>query len=325
MEIRPFALGDYPAIASISNSQNIVWPEWPRTPEAWEEADRNRNPKYVFQRLVAVKDGSVVGFGYYGQSNYDYHPQRFYVNIAVSPSQRRQGVGAALYDRIMAELLPSDPRVLRADAFAHLPQGFAFLQKRGFYEAFRETPVHLDVAAFNPSPYAGLESRLLGKRITIRTLRELAADPGRDQKIYDLYWEVAEDVPHEDSDVEKPGFDEWVKWGLRDATILHDAYAIALCGDEYVGLQEWARQPDGDAVLGGLLGVRRAYRRQGIALALEVRGILYAQVHGYPVLKTCTAAHNLPMQALFNKLGFARDPEWLQCQKEIGPSHGDAP
>ncbi len=163
MNVRDFAKDDYPAIVSIHNSLNIVWPEAPRTPEGWAQADQNRNPKYRFQRWVAVIDGDVVGFGTYGQHSGDYHPQRFYVNVEVSPSHQRQGIGAALYDQVMAGLQPFDPRVLRADAFTNLPQGFAFLQKRGFYEAFRETPVHLDIASFDASPYAGLEARLLGQ------------------------------------------------------------------------------------------------------------------------------------------------------------------
>jgi RimJ/RimL family protein N-acetyltransferase len=210
-----------------------------------------------------------------------------------------------------------DPRVLRADAFTNLPHGFPFLQKRGFYEAFRETPVHLDIAGFDPSPYAGLEARLLDKGIVIKTLREMESDPDRDQKIYDLWWEATDDLPQEEPRIQKPDFDEWLQWGLNDPTILHDAYFIALRGDEYVGLRELGKDPDNDVLQGGLLGMRRAYRQQGIGLAMQLRGIAYAREHGYPQLKTCTAIQNYPMQALFNKLGYARDPEWLQCQKDI--------
>ena len=108
-----------------------------------------------------------------------------------------------------------------------------------------------------------------------------------------------------------------MQWGLNDPTILHDAYFIAVRGDEYVGLRELGKDPDGDVLLGGLLGVRRADRRQGIGLMMQLRGIAYAREHDYPELKTCTAIHNFPMQALFNKLGYARDPEWQQCQKDI--------
>lgn len=317
MEIRLFTAEDYLALVDIHNRLNIVWPEWPRSPEAWAEADRHRNPKCRHQRWVAVEDGRVVGYSAYGQSTEDYHPQRFHINVEVRPEHQRRGIGAALYDRVLESLRAFDPRVLRADAFTNLPQGFPFLQQRGFYEAFRETPVHLDVTTFDPSPYAELESRLRTEGIVIQTLRELESDPGRDRKLHALYWAVSQDMPHEAAEIETPSFEEWVSWGLNDPSLLPDAYFIARHGDEYVGLRELGKYPDSDQLLGGLLGVRRDYRRREIGLALQLRGIAYAREHGCPVLKTCTAVQNAPMQALFNKLGYARDPEWLQCQKDI--------
>jgi len=165
INIRLFTADDYLAIVNIHHSLNIVWPERPRTPEGWANADRNRNPKCKYQRWVAVKNGEILGFGYYGQNIFEYHPQRFNINIEISPDHQRQGIGSALYEQIMAELQAFAPRVLRADAFTNLPQGFRFLQKRGFYEAFRETPVHLDVPSFDPSPYTHLEAELQGKGI----------------------------------------------------------------------------------------------------------------------------------------------------------------
>ena len=317
IDIRVFTADDYPSMVNIHNSLNIVWPERPRTPDGWAEVDQNRNPKCKHKRWVAVKDGNVVGFGSYGQSIFEYHPQRFNVNVEVSPNYQQQGVGTALYNQIMTELQAFDPRVLRANAFTNLPQGFPFLQKRGFYEAFRETPVYLDTTTFDPSPYASLEAKLKDKGFVIKTLRELKSDPDRDRKIYTLYWEVSKDVPHEDLEIEKQDFNEWVKWGLNDPTILPDAYLIVVRGDEYVGLRELGKDPDNNVLQGGLLGVRRIYRRQGIGLAMQLRGIAYAKEHGYPELKTCTAVQNVPMQGLFDKLAYVRDPEWLQCQKDI--------
>ena len=317
MKIRNFTENDYPAIVDIHQSLDISWPERPRTPEGWAEIDRRRNPKCKFQRWVAEVDGSVVGYGAYGQSIFEYHPQRFNINIEVSPDYQRRGIGGALYERIMDGLQPFDARILRADAFTNLPQGFEFLQKRGFYEAFRETPVRIDTKAFDPSPYTSLETKLQEKGIVIKTVREMEADPERDQKLYELYWEASADVPQEGLDVERPSFDTWAGWGLNDPAVRHDAYFIALDGEAYVGLREMGVDPDRDIVLGGLLGVRRAYRRQGIGLAMQVRGIVYAKEHGYPELKTCTAVRNHPMQAIFDKLGYVRGPEWLQCQKDI--------
>jgi GNAT superfamily N-acetyltransferase len=317
MKIRKFSPEDYPSIVGIHNSLNIIWPERPRTPEAWAASDQNRNPKWRHQRWVAVEAEAVVGFSSYGQSPWNYPPQSFYVNVEVHQEYQRQGIGSALYDQIMEGLQAFNPPALRADAFANQPSGFSFLQKRGFYEAFRETPVHLDATAFDPSQYVGLEPKLKADGIIIKTLQQLESDPGRNQKIYELYWEANSDVPQEGDPGKWPDYNEWLGWGLNDPSILHDAYFVAVRGDEYIGLRELGSYNDHDVLVGGLLGVRREYRNRGIGLAMQLRGIAYAREHGYRLLKTCTGIQNTPMQALFNKLGYARDPEWQQCQKDI--------
>lgn len=317
MQIRHFTPEDYPALVAIHQSQGIIWPERPRTPEAWAEADKNRNPKAEFQRWVIIEERSVVGFASYARYPWNYPPQSFYIHIEVRPEYQRRGLGSALYEQLMTGLQGFNPPALRADAFTNLPQGFTFLQKRGFYEAFRETPVHLDVTTFDATPYAGIEPKLNAQGIFIKTIRELKSDPHRDQKIYDLYHEVGADVPQEGEDVPKPDFDDWLGWGLNDPAILQDAYLIAVHGAEYVGLRELASYSDPEVLLGGLLGVRRGYRQRGIALAMQLRNIAYGREHGYRLLKDCTAIQNEPMQALFNRLGFARAPEWQQCQKNL--------
>jgi mycothiol synthase len=316
MKIREFTSEDYPAIVDIHNSLNIVWPEQPQTPEGWASIDQNQNLKTRHKRWVAAEKGRVVGFASYVKSPWSYPPGSFYVNVEVHSDFQHRGIGSALYDQVMNEIQIFYPPALRADAFTNLPQGFAFLQKRGFYEAFRETPVHLDVQAFDPAPYAGLEPKLNAEGIVIRTKSELKSDPDRDRKIYKLMCEVEQDLPHEgDGPYPEPAFDDWVEW-VNAPSVLPDAYFIAMDGDEYIGMRELGRYSN-DALLGGLLGTRREYRKRGIGLTMQLRGITYARDHGYHFLKTCTAVQNVPMQNLFDKLGYVRDPEWQQCQKNI--------
>ena len=317
MKLRAFAPGDYPAIVDIHNSLNIVWPERPRTPEAWEKADRNRNSSVKYQRWVAVEDERVVGFAEYRQGPIEYPPLSFWVNVEVAPEYQRRGIGSMLFDEVTQTLQGFNPPALRADAFTNLPQGFSFLQNRGFFEAFRETPVHLEISTFDPQPYEGMEAKMKSDGIVIKTLRELKTDPDRDRKLYELYWKTIEDVPQEGDGIQKPDFAEWQNWGLNDPSILPDAYFIATCGEAYIGVRELGTYPDGDVLMGGLLGVLREYRQRGIGLALQLRGIAYARENGYRFLKTCTAIQNAPMQFLFNKLGYCRDPEWQQCQKDL--------
>jgi len=317
MQIRDFTSKDYPALVAIHNSLGIIWPERPHSAEVWLEADRNRSSRSKFQRWVAVEDQQIVGFASSAQDPWNYPPQSFYINVEILPEYQQRGIGSALYKQIMDELHRFNPPALRADAFTNLPQGFAFLQKRGFYEAFRETPVHLDVTSFNPMPYSELESMLNAQGIFIRTVAELELDPDRDRKIYELYCLVDIDVPHEGEQIIQPDFDDWLGWGLNNSSIIQDAYLVAVHGDEYVGLHELGHYSDHEVLLGGLLGVRRDYRKRGIALVMQLRNIAYAREHGYRLLKDCTAIQNAPMQAIFNQLGFTRDPEWQQCQKDL--------
>lgn len=317
MQIRDFSPQDYPALVAIHDSQGIIWPEQPRSAEAWLEKDQNRSSISKFKRWVAEEQKQVVGFASYAQNPWNYPPQSFYINLEVLPEYQNRGIGSALYKRLMEGINAFNPPALRADAFTNLPQGFAFLQKRGFFEAFRETPVHLEVTSFDPTPYAELEPKLKAQGISLRNLAELKVDPERDRKIYELYCLVEEDVPHEGEEIIHPGFEDWLDWGLNDSSILQDAYLVAVHGDAYVGLRELGRYSDHEVLLGGLLGVRRDYRKRGIALAMQLRNIAYAREHGYRLLKDCTAIQNAPMQAMFNQLGFTRAPEWQQCQKDM--------
>ena len=173
MNLRKFNHTDYASILHIHNSLNIVWPEWPRDLETWKENDRNRDPKCNFQRWVAEENDQVVGVASCGNSLSDYQPQNFYINVEVLAEYRRRGIGAALYDQMMEYLLPYAPRVLRTDVLESQIQGYPFIQKRGFQEVWRETPVHLDVLGFDPSPYLDLENRLKAEGIVIKPLSEL--------------------------------------------------------------------------------------------------------------------------------------------------------
>ena len=68
-----------------------------------------------------------------------------------------------------------------------------------------------------------------------------------------------------------------------------------------------------------LLGVRRAYRRRGIATALKVRGILWAKNHGFQGVRTDTDTTNAPMIAINDRLGFVETPGRVEFRKELHP------
>ena len=185
---------DYHDIVGIHNT---IYPNRALTEEAWINHDRNLDPKYKSQRWVAFEGERIVGYGLYNQQIFNYHPRKFNISISVLPQYRRRGIGSELYDRIIEGLLPHVPQKLRADGYGNQMEGVRFLLKRDFNEVFRETPLHLDVMAFDSTSFEGLEARLRIKGIEIRTLRDPEGDADRDRKVYDLFWETTQDVPHE--------------------------------------------------------------------------------------------------------------------------------
>jgi mycothiol synthase len=317
MQIRKFTPVDYPSIVEIRKSLNIIWPESPADVQVWVNADKNRSPKCKHERFVAEEDGKVVAAASYGNRLDDYHPQKFYINIEVRAPYRRQGIGAALYNRLIEGMAPYHPTILRTDIIANQIQGLPFIEKRGFREVWRETPVHLDVAGFDLTRFAELTGKLEGDGITIKSLSDLKGIPNLERKVYDLYHEAARYIPCEVDDLDIGPFEDWLTMCYNHPSTVPEAFFIAAHGDDFVAIHELGVYPDSPVLMGGLLGTLPAFRGRGIALALMLKAIQYAQQQGLTTFKTCTGSINQPMQALFTKLGFVRDPEWLQCQYDI--------
>src|SRR2546427_13257982 len=66
-----------------------------------------------------------------------------------------------------------------------------------------------------------------------------------------------------------------------------------------------------------LTGVVSAYRGLGIATALKLQTIEYAQRRGYREIQTRNSDRNGPMLASNAKLGFMRQPAWIGFQKAV--------
>ncbi|MBN1963445.1 MAG: GNAT family N-acetyltransferase [Anaerolineae bacterium] len=298
---------DYQAVVAIHNA---IFPDTPAAVEDYEEHDARCGPPYKTGRLLAAVDGQVVGMALYAQYAWSYHPQRFYVTVQVMPGWWRRGIGGALYDALLTDLEPFNPAELCCPVREDQADGLDFVARRGYAETFRIAESRLDVRTFDPTPYADLEAELAARGIVIKTLRELAPDPDRDRKLYDLDWELGQDVPGAEIFTRVP-FEKWRAETIGAETLLPDAYFIATHGQQYIGMSDlWAERAS-DMLDTGSTGTRRDYRGLGVATAMKVRGICWAQVNGKSFIKTGNAADNQAMRSINRRLGFVKQPDHI--------------
>jgi GNAT superfamily N-acetyltransferase len=313
-EIRESTPGDWPALVELNNA---VYPDYPTTLMEFQHHEQHRDPKVRFQRWVAVRGGEIVGATEYHQPTDMYHPRKFWMELSVRPDLRHHGIGTALYDRMTGALAEHDPLSLGVNVREDMTDAVRFAERRGFTERMREWESHLDLAAFDPTPYAGAADRLRAEGIEIRSLADLEAEPDRHYKLYDLDSAAGEDVPRTDPEYTPEPFERWIERRLSSPTYYPEGMFVAVHGERYVGLTTLHPNKTNRDLDTGLTGVRREYRRKGIALALKVHALSWAKQQGYPRTKTWNASTNEGMLAINIRLGFVRQPAWVFYFKQL--------
>ncbi len=304
---------DYAKAVSVVNR---VWAEYPDTADEWKEGDNRRATKVKWARFLAEVNGKAVGVGSYGQPLDMYHPDRFSIDLDVLPEHRQNGIGTALYDHLMTQLAPYKPATLCTHTREDYTGGVRFLVQHGFDEAMREWESRLDPATVNLAEWTKYESRMAQNGIELKTVRELEIDPDRDRKLYEMEWLVEKDVPAPKPPTKMP-FAEWQKIWTR-TNLIPDAWWIAVQDGQYVGQTNlWGSQARADLLYTGLTGVVRSHRRMGIASALKVQAVRYAQENGIGEVRTWNEANNAGMLDINVRLGFVRQPAHIEYLKTL--------
>jgi len=314
--IRPFEGSDseYQTAVAVSNA---VWPESLETVQEWNHQDATRDPQYRFQRLVVELDGSIIGVGIYCEPAWSFKPGKFHVDGYVHPDHRKRGVGTALYHHLMKALASYDPVVITASTREDRTHGVRFLTQRGFRQIMREPVSHLEVMSFDHTRFAGYPARMTELGIKIVSLAEIIAnDSDWKRRYWDLDWELAQDAPTTDP-FTRQSFENFEERTLGAPGFDPHAHLISLDRDRWVGMSAlWMSQAEPDKLNTGLTGVVRSHRRKGIATAMKVRAIDFAQRYGARLIETDNE-ENSPMYALNLALGFTPQPAWLQFEKRL--------
>lgn len=189
---------------------------------------------YAFASWVAEVDGEIVRVALYQQHPGQYHRRKYYLELGVLPAYRRRGVGGALYRKLRAELEPRDPIALRGGTREHWADSVAFLQHRGFEEEMRSWESCLDLSTFHPEALTAHVAAAEGAGYVFQSFVDLAADPDRDQKLYERLKVARRDIPSAEPLTDLT-FEQWKK-GIDRPQFFAEAYMVAIKDGQMVGV-----------------------------------------------------------------------------------------
>lgn len=313
---RSLADGDYAAVARISS----LILERPFGETEKREHVREYEPDRFDQGWLIAEhpDGGVVGYAWYYQLLVSFHPEKYGIRLAVHPDWQHRGIGRRLMDRTLDLIIGRGARRIRARAREDWDRSIAFLQGYGFAEHARSFESRLRVAQCDLARFAGDTERATQHGVVLTTLHEeLRRNPDCLPAVYQLHCTLDVDGPRDDPELPAPpSYETFMATSVRSPLALPDAYFLAKIGEMYVGESVLKRNAADPAWLHQeLTGVIATFRGLGIATALKLNTIEYAQRGGYCQIRTRNSDRNAPMLAINAKLGFVRQPVWIEYQK----------
>lgn len=318
-KLRQFQTPDWPTVNALASAR--AGKDMPRY-ELW----RNRSEKFdesrFFRRQYVVEDAPNKQIVAYGSVEQSVYLPKYRLLLLSDPQWLKRGVGDLLFDQLMNDLAEAKAITVSCRQYASEIELIDFLKSRGFEETSRVLDLRLTVAATDVASFELLRDALQNQGISISTFaEERLRDPRCVEKLYELSTLLYQDDPAR-GPIMPPAYNarEALMW-LEMPYVLPEAYFIAKHGDEYIGVSDVSRfeaVPDG--LTQGFTGVRREYRRRGLATMLKVCGIDYAQSRGYQIIQSFNKPEQSAIRALNEKLGFEplfEDVMLEKCLKDV--------
>lgn len=313
VRIRPFRDEDFGPFVELMRAN---FPDEPRsvaeTRERYYQFDATR---YAREYVVAEDGlGSVVGVGFYTHVPWSFHPDKYNVYAVTRPDIQGQGVGSRLMSHLRHRLAERGASRLKSWAREDYPRAVAFLSRYGFEEYGRTFESHLDLGTADPAPFAAYHSRAAEAGVSITTLAaELDRDPTCLPAVYQAHCALDISAPRNDPDLPTaPTYERFLQHEVHHPQALLDGFFLARAGDFYVG-ESALKGSDADpgVLWQQLTAVLPEYRGHGVATTLKLYTIEYARARGYRQIRTFNSSLNGAMLAINGKLGFLRQPAWI--------------
>jgi mycothiol synthase len=298
VELRPGDRGGSEAYVVLWNA---VMTRYPITPE---ELERSRARRPGDLRLVGRIDWAVAGCAAAIRSDL---PGRTYMGNVVLPEHRRNGLGRAFLERVVAAARGHGSDVLAAGVEEGDEAAAAFAARFGLREVLRELEISRRIGPDEPAPVVPKGVELVA----------LSTRPDLVRETYALACETLPEMPLH-APFEMPPFERWAEEDATGPDVLAGGTLVALESGRVVGFAGLVRRAaDPHLAEHGLTFVAASHRNRGIATALKQAQIAWASRNGYRQLQTSTQDANAPMRAVNQKLGYEPQPAWIRVEGSL--------
>ena len=265
---------------------------WPRDPYSLTELRSLMSQVKEIIQFVAWEGDEPVGAGDAGLLAQSPEP---FAHAWVLEGHRRRGIGSELYAAISEYAASRNEHVLEAWVEDSDLDGAEFARNRGFVEIGREIHVSLDLTTIDAPKVRPPE----GIRIVTWAER-----PELIRGIYEVAVEASADIPGDEEDEIEP-YEDWLAHEMQAGPgDRPEATFVAVAGDAVVGYSKFSVSPESTVAHHDLTGVKRAWRKRGIARALKQAQIAWAKQNGYERLDTMNEERNEPIRRLNAELGY---------------------
>ncbi|MFQ5434879.1 MAG: GNAT family N-acetyltransferase, partial [Anaerolineae bacterium] len=231
---------------------------------------------------------------------------RAFLDGRVHPDFRRQRIGTFLFNwqqaraqQIFAAYADDRPRILRADFFDRAEDAAQLFEQHGFQYAWAEDTFSRSLQDLFPPPP-------LPPGFHFDSWREETA--ASFFAVYDDAFRTRPGFPGWTEDVWRPfytNYDEfWPDWSL-----------LLMAGDTAVAYAIVHLEPEGPWIV--QMGVRQAYRRQGLASALIAELLGRFRAAGHETAWLGVNVNNPTARRAYERMGFGRVKRYTSYQKKL--------
>lgn len=317
LTIRPFTptQTEYKTILKLRNQ---IDPENPSTVEIWQHWDASRPSDSKFERWVAEdENGRLIAYTQFDETQPDSH--KFQFNFQLQPDSWSSHLAEQLYQTVLSQTAKYAAQRLTIHVQESESEKLALLAAHGFARVMRSPLSYLEVTSFDTERFTAVFAKLASHNIHItQPPPNWQHDPHWQHLIHDLDWTLMQDVPHHEARKQTP-FTQFIQEEFNHPNFFPDGYFIAFHHEQPVGMTNFVKRGgQTERLATSITGVIPAYRRQGIATALKVQSIRFAQNIGTNVIITSNEENN-PMYLLNIQLGFDPQPAWTDWEKVLSP------